>query len=223
MAQLKKISDINLDSSKTAIVCGKGPTLSNLDNFLKDKNLDDFYFFGINTAFRLMKKCDFIAVSDLHKLRDVEKNDLEVYNNIKNFIIPLVFRDDLMPHMPNGHVVDTNITYKWFLDKLQAYKDINVFTYKLFTQTLNVDVDCDIQDDFLVERAFSNMQVLIEWIVRVGIKKFEIFGMEKTNKYNTTFVSNKEDNTLLDSSVFVKNFNLTVDILEKYSCTYNIH
>lgn len=223
MATLKKISDINLDINKTAVVCGKGPTLSNLDNYLKDKNLDDFYFFGINTAFRLMKRCDFLAVSDLHKLRDVEKNNFEVYNNIKNFIIPLVFRDDLMPHIPNGYVVDTNVTYKWFLDKLQTYKNINIFTYKLFTQTLKVDVNCDIQDTFLVERAFSNMQVLIEWIVRAGIKKFEIFGMEKTNKYNANFVVNKEDNPLLDPSVYVKNFDLTVNILEKHGCAYNIH
>ena len=43
MTQLNKISNSNFDTDKPVILCGKGPSLDRLGDFLQSNNSNDFY------------------------------------------------------------------------------------------------------------------------------------------------------------------------------------
>ncbi len=220
MAQLKKLTDINLDKNKTAIVCGKGPSISRLSEFLYNKSLKDFYFFSINTAYRLMPKADYISLADLNKLDEMDYDPM-VYEDTDNYIIPLVFRHNILPDHPSGRVVESDKTYNYLLEKLKNYNS-NIFTYKLFTQDRKVITDTNKQDDFLIEYCRSNIQCCIIWAIKAGLKHFEIFVTSRSREYAKNFIDRKEDNGI-PNQWFASNYDLTVNILEKNNCTYNIY
>ena len=216
MSILKKLSSSNFDVDKPVIVCGKGPSIGELGLFGNTHDLRDYYLCGINTAYQLMPYVDFLSFCDLTVLRSLDEN-VDQYSKIKDFICPLVLRD----RFPDGGVRDTNETFQFLLDKTKDM-DVGVYTYTLFTQTKQVEVDTSVQDNFYMSQLLSSYHCALNWLTRAGFRKFEVFGVSKRNEYHQTYVENNDAGVLPDS-FYNDNFNQGVEIMDKVNSRYTFH
>ena len=216
MSLLKKLSNSNFDLDKPVIVCGKGPSIGELGPFGKTHDLKDYYLCGINTAYQLMPYVDFLSFCDLTVLRSLDEN-IEDYRKIKNFICPLVLRD----RFPDGGVRDTEETFQLLLNKTKGM-DVGIYTYTLFTQTKQVNVDTSAQDDFYMSQLLSSYHCALNWLTRAGFRKFEMFGVSKQHEYHQDYIDNGDAGVLPDS-FYRDNFNQGIAIIDKVNSEYRFH
>ena len=225
MAKLKKISNSSFDLNKPVIVVGKGPSAEKLEEFLQDKNVDDFYFCGINTSYEYMPKVDFLAFCDLGVLESLEKNERENYKKIKNLVCPLVLRGS-PPGRPEI-VVDTELTYEWLNEELRDV-DVNIYTFKLHTQHKMLPKDERVDDFPFINcgnrgKIRSSYHCGLVWLTKVGFKNFHIFGVSKEKEYADFFVKNNDCGNDRDNRWYRKNYRLGESILNYNECSYEIY
>jgi|MDSZ01.3.fsa_nt_gb hypothetical protein len=226
MAKLKKISNSSFDLNKPVIVVGKGPSAEKLEEFLQDKNVDDFYFCAINTSYEYMPKVDFLAFCDLGVLESLEKNQRESYKKIKNLVCPLVLRASL-PGRPDI-VLDTQLTYEWLSEELLKEIDVNIYTFKLFTQHKILPKDERV-DDFPFNNCGNQGQIIssyhcgLIWLTKAGFKNFHIFGVSKQREYADFFIKENDCGNDRDNNWYTENYSKGESILNHSECSYKVY
>lgn len=216
MTRLNKISNSHFDTDKPVILCGKGPSIGKLEDFVLSHSADNFYFCSINTAYKLMPRADFLCFSDIPVLEELDKSP-DDYLKIKNFVCPIVLREHA-----RGGVYESDKTFQLVLDKT---KDLNgsVYTYTFFTQSRHVEIDKSSQDDFYINWVASSYQGALYWLIQAGFRKFEIFGVSQRSEYHQTFVNDNDCGDKRSDSFYKGNFYLGVDIMNKHQCEYRHH
>jgi|7_EtaG_2_1085326.scaffolds.fasta_scaffold17166_4 hypothetical protein len=230
MAKLKKISDSDFDLNKSVIIAGKGPTISNVEKFLSGKDLNDFYICGVNTAYQLLPKVDFLSFCDTNVLDILNKNRKD-FNKIKSLVCPLVLRK----MYDNGMCFDTDKTYEWLLEELKDL-DINIYNFKLFTQHLFLEIDSGKMDDFYFKSCGEKAKSIppedtltssyhcgLLWLTKAGFKDFHIFGVSQQNEYHASFSESNDCGNDRDSKWYAENSLKGESILEENHCKYQYH
>ena len=218
MTQLNKISNSNFDTDKPVILCGKGPSLDRLGDFLQSNNSNDFYFCSINTAYKLMPQVDFLSFSDIMVLEELDKRP-DDYLKIKNFVCPIVLREAYTRDDGKGDVRESDKTFQFVLDKT-THLNGRVYTYTFFTQNRQVEVDKFSQDNFYINWVVSSYQTTLLWLIEAGFRKFEIFGVSQRREYHKTFVEDNDCGNRRKNEVYRSNIYLGLDIMNKHQCKY---
>ena len=158
------------------------------------------YLACLNTAANLFNSVDFLFINDIETVEKIE------WDLVKNLIIPLQLHSECYPSKFTYHDVTV---------------DANVFTHKLFTQ--NIPVLSMGTDDFCLGKVWSTYQTALLWLIYIGFRKFNIYGVDRTGKYHEKFVKSNDVGNLRQKSWYDINYDYGKKILEHFDCDYIIH
>lgn len=203
MSQVLKSSELSLDLNKEVVVIGKGPSSS----LVLDHDTSNSYVASLNSSCVILDKViDFLFFNDFVTIENILKHDYDL-NKIKNIVCPIQLH-------ANERV--SKYTYTDVLHELHKYQ-INIFTYRLQTQKINSPSSTD----SMFFNCYSTAISAFYWLTHIGFKKFNIFGISKSNEYNNIFKSKKDCGLNRENAWYVNNFKYSVNILKNKSCSYN--
>ena len=217
---IQKLADHNFDTSKTVLLCCKGPSSADAPS-----HVDGKYVAVTTSACNIFDHCDFLFSND------VEFFETADIDHVDNVIVPIVM------HVTEFHEgfgrsvagIHENLPAERHIFH-HAIKDFchnkNVYTYKLFshdqTPKYNDMEISPIGDDFLFPRLLSGYHTALHWLIRAGFRNFDIFGVSMCGSYNESTVNKNVPINPRPLLFYRQNYQLGIDILEHHSCNYRI-
>ena len=107
------------------------------------------------------------------------------------------------------------------IKNLDSY-NLGVYTYSLHTQRIKNpqgEIDCL---KFGPEPIYSTYHSALFWLTACGFKKFEIYGVSKTGKYDSLFKDNNDVGNTRDLTWYDLNYRIGLSILNRNNCEYEI-
>jgi hypothetical protein len=219
--RIQKLADNNFDTSKTVLLCCKGPSSIDAPEHAEGK-----YVAVTTSACNIFDRCDFLFAND------VEFFETADIGHVDNIIVPLVMHltefhegfgrpvAGIHEHLPTERHV-----FHHAIGDLCTGK--NVYTYKLHTQDQipkykNMEIS-PAGDDFSFPLILSGYHTALYWLIKAGFRDFEIFGVSTCGSYNDNTVNKKVPVNPRPLLFYQQNYQLGIDILEQYGCSYTIH
>ncbi len=204
---IKRIEEHNFDLEKKIILCGKGETAP----FAKSAVDNNSYVACLNTSAKLFSKVNFLFFNDVETVHKIENTE-EKFEKIENIIIPIQL---------HSKEVISNITFEDICKNLDSY-NLGIYTYRLHTQKIKNpqnEVDCF---KFGPEPIYSTYHSALFWLTTCGFRKFEIYGVSKTGKYDSLFKKNNDTGNQRNSTWYDINYRIGLSILNRNNCEYEI-
>jgi len=211
---IQKLADHNFDTSKTVLLCCKGP--SSID---APSHVDGKYVAVTTSACNLFERCDFLFSND------VEFFETGNIDHVDNVIVPLVMH--ATEDGQAGIHEDIPIERHVFHQALKNYcEGNNIYTYKLFTQDKSERYSSmDIHprgDDVLFPFLLSGYHTALYWLILAGFRSFEIFGVSECGQYNDLTVNKSVPKVARPQDWYESNYQYGIDILDRHNCNYGI-
>ena len=210
---IKKLSDHNFDTSKTVLLCCKGPSSIDAPN-----HVDGKYVAVTTSACNIFERCDFLFANDVEFF---ETTDIK---HVDNVIVPMVM------HITQGGKAGVHegipAERHVFHQALKNHCDRNIYTYKLFTQEKSPryrDMDIDpVGDEFLFPPVLSGYHTALHWLIKAGFRTFDIFGVSACGQYNDRTVNENVPKVPRSTGWYQTNYEMGTTILNTYNCNYSI-
>jgi len=210
---IQKLDNHNFDTSKTVVLCCKGPS-----SIEAPKHTEGKYVAVTTSACSIFNHCDFLFANDVEFFQTAN------VEHVDNLIVPVVMHvtehgfANVHEHLP----VEKHL----FHHVLKDFKQ-NIYTYRLHTQDRSpryrsMDIS-PIGDEFSFDPIISGYQTALHWLTKVGFRNFDIFGVSECGDYNTNTVNKHVPKAARPPSFFQTNYKMGVDILNRFNCNFRIH
>lgn len=215
---IQKLENHNFDTSKTVLLCCKGPSSIEAPHHAEGK-----YVAVTTSACQIFNHCDFLFANDVEFFQTAK------IDHVDRLIVPIVMHATeggvagVHDHLP----VETHLFHHVLKDFNQ-----NVYTYKLHTQDLspkysNMDISplgdtLSFHTEGWLHAVLSGYHTALHWLIAAGFRNFDIFGVSECGSYNMETVNTSVPKNTRPDDWFEINYKLGLDILNESSCNFRI-
>jgi len=218
---IQKLADNNFDTSKTVLLCCKGPSSIDAPEHAEGK-----YVAVTTSACNIFDHCDFLFAND------VEFFETADIDHVDNVIVPIVmhvteFHEGFGRSVAGIHEnlpAERHIFHHAIKD---FCGDANIYTYRLHSQDKikkykNMKIS-PVGDEFPLPFLLSGYHTALYWLIKAGFRDFEIFGVSTCGSYNESTVNKKVPINPRPLLFYQQNYQMGIDILDEHQCNYTLH